>query len=152
TYVFPQLLAKAAGVTALVPPRQLFGSLTRGADIEGIAAWVDSAIQSQRPDAVLACLDSLLYGGLINARRSADTIKDISRRIKYLESWQKTTRKVNGKPLPIFAQSSIMRISDNYDNTEEKPYWSQYGRELFSWSSQLHRICRQSRTFGSDRQ
>jgi len=152
TYVFPQLLAKAAGVSALVPPRQLFGSLTRGANIEGIASWVNAAIETQRPDAVLACLDSVLYGGLINARRSSDTIKDIVRRIKHLESWQKITRKTTGKALAIFAQSSIMRISDNYDNTEEKPYWSQYGRELFSWSSQLHRLSKQSRSFGGDRQ
>ncbi len=32
-----------------------------------------------------------------------------------------------------------MRISDNYDNTEEKPYWSQCGREIFRWSSLLHK-------------
>ncbi len=32
-----------------------------------------------------------------------------------------------------------MRISDNYDNTEEKPYWSEYGREIFRWSELLHK-------------
>jgi hypothetical protein len=33
-----------------------------------------------------------------------------------------------------------MRISDNYDNTEEKAYWTRYGREIFAWSEALHRM------------
>ena len=43
-----------------------------------------------------------------------------------------------GSEVRLYVQSSIMRISDNYDNTEEKLYWAQYGREIFNWSQLLH--------------
>jgi len=136
TYTYPQLLARVAGVETLVPPRSLFGSLSSSADIEGLSEWVQNVIAKSNPDALLLCLDTLIYGGLIDSRRSADSNKSVLDRVNVLQSWQKkATRR-----LSIYAQASIMRISDNYDGTEEKPYWARYGREIFAWSSQMHRL------------
>jgi hypothetical protein len=138
TYVYPQLIAKAAGITPVVPPRSLMGSLLAPAKVEAITSWVDAAISRERPSAMLLCLDTLLYGGLVNSRRSTDTAKQILDKLAILKAWQK-----NAGPLaPIYVQSSIMRISDNYDATEEKQYWARFGREIFAWSSQLHRLLR----------
>jgi hypothetical protein len=138
TYGFPQLIARVAGVEALVPPRSLFGSLNTSADIEGITEWIQNTIAKTNPDVLLLCLDTLTYGGLINSRRSPDSAKSVMERVAILQNWQK---KPTGK-LPIYVQSSIMRISDNYDATEEKPYWARYGREIFAWSSQMHRLAK----------
>ncbi|HEY9715670.1 MAG TPA: DUF4127 family protein [Chroococcales cyanobacterium] len=138
TYVYPQLIARVAGVEPLVAPRSLFGSLKSAADIQGISEWIQNTIAKSNPDVLLLCLDTMLYGGLINSRRSDDSLKLVQDRLNALTAWQKkSTRR-----LPIYAQASIMRISDNYDATEEKEYWSRYGREIYDWSSQTHRMLR----------
>jgi len=138
TYVYPQLLAKAAGIVPIVPPRALFGSLNSSAKVEAIISWIDAAIARERPSALLLCLDTLLYGGLIDSRRSSDSLKTILDKLAILKTWRK-----NAGPLaPIYAQASIMRISDNHDAAEEKQYWSRFGREIFAWSSYLHRLMR----------
>jgi len=138
TYTFPALVAKAARVEAILPPRHLMGALTRPAQIEELLTFAEGVIARQEPGAVIVSLDSLLYGGLITGRRSGDDIKTISTRLERVKKWKSLAPKAP----QIFAQSSIMRISDNYDNTEEKEYWSRFGREIFEWSACLHRLAR----------
>ena len=127
TYVFPQLVARVAGIEVLVPDRNLMGSLTTGANIECLSQWLSTTLQSQAVDALIVSLDTLIYGGLITSRRTTCSTTELLTRTKSL----KTLRHTSNKSLPIYAQSSIMRISDNYDNTEEKEYWTRYGREIF---------------------
>lgn len=142
TYSFPQLLLKSARVEPILPPRNLMGSLTKPAQINELFAYCENAILKQAPDAMVLCLDSLLYGGLITARRSDEDLKTIQERLERVKKWRSLTA---GKTA-VYGQSAIMRISDNYDNTEEKTYWSQYGRELFEWSACLHRLSRGEKT------
>jgi len=144
TYLWPQMLAKVAGVQADVPPRAILGSLERSADTDSLTDWIAKQFSKSDNNACLLCLDSVLYGGLINSRRSDETQEQIEQRLY----------NVLGKPLPnrkgeamtqrgradVLAQSSIMRISDNYDATEEKKYWERYGREIFAWSELMHRL------------
>lgn len=138
TYIYPQLIARAAGITPLVPSRSLFGSLQSAAKVEALTSWIDGAIAKERPSALLLCLDTLLYGGLINSRRTTDTAKSVMEKLNTLKVWHK-----NSGPLsPIYGQASIMRISDNYDATEEKQYWARFGREIFAWSGLMHRLLR----------
>ena len=73
TYSFPQLVSRLAGVKALMPPRQLMGSLAAPANPDALIDWADATIKEEQPDAILLGADSLLYGGLINARRSSDS-------------------------------------------------------------------------------
>lgn len=136
TYSYPQLLAKLGGAEAIVPPRTMMGSLSRGAQIEELFSFCEGCLSRSEVDAVVVCLDSLLYGGLITSRRSTEQVKTIQARLDRLKKW----KELSNKPITIYAQSSIMRISDNYDNTEEKEYWSRFGRELFEWSACLHRL------------
>lgn len=135
TYTYPQLVARCAGFEPIVPPRNLMGSLTRGAHIDELFNFVETGLRHE-PDAAVIALDSLLYGGLITSRRSSDALKTIIARLDRIKKWKETC----GKRIPIYCQSSIMRISDNYDNTEEKEYWARFGRELFEWSSCMHRL------------
>ena len=135
TYTYPQLVARCAGLETMAPPRSLMGSLSRGAQIEELFSFVENSLRHE-PDALVIALDSLLYGGLITSRRTTETLKTIQGRLDRLKKW----KEMCGKGIPIYCQSSIMRISDNYDNTEEKEYWSRFGRELFEWSSCMHRL------------
>ncbi|MBS2007119.1 MAG: DUF4127 family protein [Cyanobacteria bacterium SZAS TMP-1] len=138
TYTFPALVARAARTEAILPPRHLMGALTRPAQIEELFTFAEGVITRQEPEAVIISLDSLLYGGLITGRRSNDDIKTITARLDRVKKW----KGLSARPVRLFAQSSIMRISDNYDNTEEKEYWSRFGREIFEWSACLHRLAR----------
>lgn len=138
TYLLPRLVARIAGVQATLPPRHLMGTLQRPSNVNSLSDWLDGALQSERPDALLVCLDSLLYGGLIPSRRTEDTIQDVQQRGDAIPRW----KKANSSLKSVLAQSSIMRISDNYDNTEEKEYWNRFGREIFAWSELLHKVQR----------
>ncbi len=135
TYMLPQMVANVAGLQAVVPPRELFGSLNRPAQPEALQSWIDTALTTHRIDAVFICADTLIYGGLINSRRGSETYKELEARVKAMAGLRKRIGNV-----PIYLQASIMRISDNHDNTEEKDYWSRYGREIFAWSENLHRL------------
>lgn len=135
TYIYPQLVAQIAGLEPLCPPRELFGSLNAPAKIDSIFTWLEETIKTKKPEALLICLDTLLHGGLITSRRSEESVEQIFERLDKLIEITKNAQ----QKLSILAQSSIMRISDNYDNTEEKTYWKDFGRELFAWSSELHK-------------
>jgi hypothetical protein len=145
TYLWPQLLAKCAGIEALAPPRAVLGSLDNIADFETISAWLTQRFADLTVDYHLLCLDTVLYGGLIPARRSTDTQAQIEQRLHNLfgkPDPSPTKERAFGGRIKgeVFIQSSIMRISDNYDATEEKDYWRRYGREIFSWSEIMHRL------------
>jgi hypothetical protein len=116
----------------------MLGSLTNPADAATLIGWIDNALSAQSVSGILLCLDSLLYGGLVNSRRCDTSLKQVLERCHSLVRWRKKT----GPATPIYGQSSIMRISDNYDATEEKPYWARYGKDIFTWSTYLHRLQR----------
>lgn len=141
TYVFPSMIANSAGIEIIAPPRSLMGSLFHAAQIDSLIGWINTTLERTPPDVVIIGLDSILYGGLITSRRCDDPAKTVSKRLSNLKKWRPP-----GKDKPrIFAQTSIMRISDNYDNTEEKPYWARYGREIFAWSGVMHRMAKNSK-------
>lgn len=135
TYVYPQMVAQAAGIETIAPPRKLMGSLTQPADPAKLMEWLEQASAS-KPDTLILALDSLLYGGLIPSRRAPITLPEVLKRVDGLKAWYKRSDK---KP-SISCQASIMRISDNYDNTEEKEYWAKYGREIYAWSQEMHKL------------
>ncbi len=135
TYVYPQMVAQAAGIETIAPPRKLMGSLSQPADPAKLMEWLEQASTS-KPDALILALDSLLYGGLIPSRRAPITLPEVLKRVDGLKAWYKRSEK---KP-SISCQASIMRISDNYDNTEEKEYWAKYGREIYAWSQEMHKL------------
>ncbi len=135
TYTFPQLICQLADIDVLMPPRHLMGSLQAPTDLSLLVNWVKDNAAKINSGVMLICFDSLLYGGLIPARRSDDKLETILKRLADIVN----LRKLAGRGVKLYAQSSIMRISDNYDNTEEKLYWSQCGREIFLWSKLLHK-------------
>jgi hypothetical protein len=45
TYVYPQMVAQAAGIETIAPPRKLMGSLTQPADPAKLMEWLELALR-----------------------------------------------------------------------------------------------------------
>ena len=106
-----------------IPPIEFLGSLLYYADTEKIFSWLESMPEA---DCFILSLDTLAYGGLIPSRRTNDSFNDIKRRIERLKPILKHKK--------VYAFSSIMRISNNNYNEEEKEYWKDYGKKIFAYS------------------
>ena len=117
-------------IELLVPPREFLGSLTKTADINRLIDWLREIPDC---DSIILSLDTLAYGGLIPSRRGIEPLEKIKERI---EGLKQILLKKNSK---IYAFSSIMRISNNNCNEEEKKYWAEYGKKIFEYSYNLHK-------------
>ncbi|MDD3436570.1 MAG: DUF4127 family protein [Candidatus Gastranaerophilales bacterium] len=113
-----------------LPDKKFLGGLKSLADVDKIIQWLD---KTEATDAIIISLDTIAYGGLIPSRRSKDSFDEVKLR---LENFRE---KIKGKCNKIYAFSSIMRVSNNNINEEEKEYWSEYGTKLFEYSYNFHK-------------
>lgn len=131
-YTLPEMIAKIdSDIEFFIPERRLLGGLTKTADIDGLFKWL---IDLPELDAIVLSLDTIAYGGLIPSRRCPETFEQIKERIENLKKILKT------KNSKIYAFSSIMRISNNNYNIEEKEYWKKWGKKIFDYSYHTHRF------------
>lgn len=117
-------------IELFLPNRELLGDLTKQANVEALFNWLKSL---EDVDCIILSLDTLIYGGLIPSRRSKDTFEIINERLNTLKQILET------KMAKVYAFSSIMRISNNNYNEEEKEYWSEYGKKIFEYSFEFHK-------------
>lgn len=110
-------------IELFIPPREFLGDLTRNAGVNEIIEWIENIPEC---DAMVISLDTIAYGGLIPSRRSTDSLEDIKARLKRLKPLLKNKK--------VYAFSSIMRISNNNYNEEEKEYWKDWGKKIFEYS------------------
>ena len=62
-YTLPeQICAIDSDINLFMPKREFLGSLTKYADVEAIFDWLKKLPQM---DAIVMCLDTVAYGGLI---------------------------------------------------------------------------------------
>lgn len=120
-----------ASINFYMPEREWLGDLKKYADTDKIFEWLKNLSDI---DAIILPLDTVAYGGLISSRRCADSFEQIKKRIFEL---RKILAEKNAK---IFAFSSIMRISNNNINEEEKEYWNKWGKKIFDYSYQTHKL------------
>lgn len=132
-YTLPKMTAEINPETELVlPSRKMLGSLTENANIDALFEWIEDL---RGIDYLIISADTLLYGGLVSSRRSQESKEEIERRILKLRNI--LLKKENCKTL-VF--SSIMRISNNNENQEEKEYWSEWGKKIFAYSYNMSRF------------
>ncbi len=124
------IVAQNEDIKLLLPKREFLGGLYDSSSINDIFLWLESL---ENVDYLILSLDTLAYGGLVTSRRCNDTKEEILERINRLE---KIIKKLGAK---VFAFSSIMRISNNNINEEEKEYWAQWGKKIFQYSYALHK-------------
>lgn len=114
-----------------MPDKKLLGGLRSYADADGILSWLKNL---QEVDALVVSLDTIAYGGLISSRRCKNSLDEIKLRLENIKT--ECFDKFKGK---IYAFSSIMRISNNNVNEEEKEYWDKYGTQIFEYSYRFHK-------------
>ena len=130
-YTLPKMISEInKSINLYLPPREYLGGLTKCADVEEIFEWVKDLPEL---DAFVISLDTIAYGGLIPSRRSPDSFEEIKKRILRFKEI------LLEKKSKIYAFSSIMRISNNNINEEEKEYWSEWGKKIFEYSYQSHK-------------
>lgn len=112
-----------------LPDKKLLGGLRSHADVDGITSWLE---ELEEVDAIVVSLDTIAYGGLISSRRSKDSVEEIKSKLQKVKNLLKKGKKV-------YAFSSIMRISNNNVNEEEKEYWNKYGTQIFEYSYRFHK-------------
>lgn len=125
-----QIAAIDESIELILPERKWLGNLTQGADVNRLLKWLRNL---DNLDAIVVSLDTIAYGGLIPSRRCSDSFEQIISRINELKNI------LVSKKLPVYAFSSIMRISNNNINEEEKEYWSQWGKKIFNYSYCMHK-------------
>lgn len=125
-YTLPEQITKIdESIELFLPDRSLLGDLTKYADVNGIFEWLKNL---PKLDALVISLDTAAYGGLISSRRCSDSFEEIREKIEKLKEILKE------KNAKIYAFSSIMRISNNNINEEEKKYWNLWGKKIFEYS------------------
>ena len=130
-YTLPeQICAIDGNIKLFMPEREWLGDLAKYADTDKIFEWMKALPQV---DAIVLALDTLAYGGLISSRRCEDTLEQIKERVENLKIILKE------KNAKIYAFSSIMRISNNNINEEEKEYWNLWGKKIFEYSYNIHK-------------
>ncbi len=118
-------------IQLFLPELKDLGGLTTQSNVERLFAFVENL--DNDIDYLIVSLDTIAYGGLVSSRRCDDSFNEIKNRIeKFKELASKKAKK-------ILAFSSIMRISNNNINEEEKEYWAQWGKRIFDWSYYLHK-------------
>ena len=124
------ILAQDKNIKLYMPERNLLGSLTKQANIVGIYNFLENL---EEVDTLVISLDTIAYGGLVSSRRCPETYEQLRERLlKFKEIIKKKAKKV-------LAFSSIMRISNNNINEEEKEYWAQWGKRIFEFSYYQHK-------------
>lgn len=130
-YTLPKIIAGVdESIDFSLPQRKFLGDLNKTADINALFDWLEN-IPAQ--DAIIISLDTLIYGGLIPSRRGGETLEELKTRLQQLKTI------LGNKKAKVYAFSSIMRISNNNYNEEEKEYWAQYGKKIFEYSYNLHK-------------
>ena len=131
-YQLPQMNVNIdKDTTLLMPDRKLLGSLKNNADTQALFDWLEDL---QDVDNLIISADTLIYGGLIPSRRGKESFKALEQRILKLRNI------LLKKQCKTYIFTSIMRISNNNVNEEEKPYWAEWGEKIFAYSYNLHRM------------
>lgn len=122
--------------TELIMPERIYlGGLFEKANIKELENWL---ININETDYIILSADTLAYGGLVSSRRIKDSYEEIKSRLDVIKNSIKEKKKKN-KNLKVYLTSSIMRISNNNVAEEEKPYWADFGKEIFSYSYNSHK-------------
>lgn len=125
-YTLPEQIAAIDGnINFFMPEREWLGDLTKYAKVEKLFEWLKALPEI---DAIILPLDTVAYGGLISSRRCPQSFENIKDCIEDLKNI------LIEKKAKVYAFSSIMRISNNNVNEEEKEYWNKWGKKIFNYS------------------
>lgn len=134
----PRQVGAIAGAEVAVPPADVLPAMRVPARLGELHDWMRDQVRDEGTTHLVACVDTVVHGGIIPARISADPTLDVLGRLGVFGE----LRGIN-PTLKTSAASLIMRASDSYSAVEEPDYWSAAGRELHRLGGDLHRALEQ---------
>ncbi len=131
----PRQVAAIAGVDLLIPPATALPSFRAPADVDALHAWLRelAAAEGDGVNRLIVCIDTLVHGGIIPARITADSPRVALDRLDLLRELHEVRAAADTPALVITAASLVMRASDSFSAVEEPEYWSTYGRTLHAF-------------------
>ncbi|HPE68057.1 MAG TPA: DUF4127 family protein [Thermotogota bacterium] len=124
------LLAQAAGLEVVTPPREMLGQKKIRADVDGLHRWLESNVHGS--ELCVLSMEMLLHGGLIPSRINLCSEQTLLHRLQVLRSIRPRVKK-------LFLASTVTRIP-KYDSDDEEPvYWEYFGKRIQEHSLQLAR-------------
>ena len=120
-----------------LPNISSLGGLLSHSNVDEIFKFIEDLPEV---DFLIVSLDTLAYGGLVSSRRCEDEFEKIKKRI------EKFKNLASKKDKKILAFSSVMRISNNNINEEEKTYWEDWGKKIFDWSFEFDKTKKEPET------
>lgn len=123
---YPQMVAAIAGAELALPPVKVRGEGRAPADTQAVASWL--AEQAKDADGIVASVEYLAWGNLINSRISPASASDGLARLSALDGLKN-----------VFAFGLITRVSNANDCVEEPLYWKDWGTRCYALSQLLHK-------------
>lgn len=130
----PQQVAAIAGVSIAIPRVRDLPAIRIAANLKNLHAWMLDQVGDRSATHLIACVDTVVHGGLIPGRISHESFGTVIERLEVFRLMKQTN-----PGLVTSAVSLIMRASDSYSAAEEPDYWSSYGRELHRVGVRLHK-------------
>lgn len=124
------ILGQDTSLELFMPENRFLGGLIQSCNIDEIYNFLNNL---DHVDILVIALDTIAYGGLVSSRRCNDSYEEIKKRL------EKFKEVISQKADKVLAFSSIMRISNNNINEEEKEYWSKWGKRIFEFSYYQHK-------------
>lgn len=124
------ILGQDTSLKLFMPENRFLGGLIQACNIDEIYNFLNNL---DHVDILVIALDTIAYGGLVSSRRCNDSYEEIKKRL------EKFKEVISQKADKVLAFSSIMRISNNNINEEEKEYWSKWGKRIFEFSYYQHK-------------
>ncbi|MHC9540389.1 MAG: DUF4127 family protein [Vulcanimicrobiota bacterium] len=119
TMSFPAHLAQIAGLSLIMPPRELLGEYRSPGDPAMVLSWLGD--MSRNVDTAIISIDMLVYGGLIASRSDIIHEREVSKNVQALEAWL-----VKREIPSVYAFSVIMRSMPTYTSPEVEKASSQF--------------------------
>lgn len=139
-YKYPQILAQLSDdIELLILPEEYMGSYRQPADLKKVWQWVLNNIKGC--DYGIFSIDALLYGNIINSRIHNRSIEECN---QYLENLKKI-KEINPS-IEIHAYNLVPRVANYNNNSEEPPYWGEYGTTIWHYSYLIDKIDRNEAT------
>lgn len=128
SYLLPKQIAEFSGIDLMLPERQFLGNLNHGSDLNYIEKWLTDL---KKNSTLIISLDNWIYGGLVQSRKHSTSFDELKSKVLFIKEL---------KDINKYGFSSVMRISNNNDASEEKEYWENYGEKIFKWSELTHKV------------
>ncbi|WP_395144561.1 DUF4127 family protein [Armatimonas sp.] len=127
---YPSQIAAIVGAEISLPPVEIRGSGRNPADTLAVAAWLTE--QAGTCDGIVASVEYLAWGNLINSRISNETVAQGLARLAPLVQARESGALV-------YAFVLITRVANANDCVEEPLWWKTFGTRCYALSQLLHK-------------